>query len=193
MVVRHSILGVENGSDYMFRGSKGLEQHRDRFYGLYRGYVYDNKDPLGMGRIKLTCPSVFGVDNVSGKPIVSDWAFPKFNIAGNGWGFNVVPPVLNPDGTPVLVWVEFEMGDRSKPVYCGCPVAKQGLHKDTLGNEGRTLLLSSPSGHKIVLSDNGNEINMVSVGNINITASGEINIQAGGNVNVSGANINLNS
>ena len=71
----------------------------------------------------------------------------------------------------MLVWVEFEMGDRSKPVYCGCPVAKQGLHKDTLGNEGRTLLLSSPSGHKIVLSDNGNEINMVSVGNINITAS----------------------
>lgn len=92
----------------------------DKFYGLYRGYVLDNKDPKNQGRIKVAVPGVYGNDVKTGEPMESTWALPKFNTAGATWGVEFIPPVKNPDGTPVTVWIEFESGDQKKPVWSGC-------------------------------------------------------------------------
>jgi hypothetical protein len=73
-----------------------------RFYGVYRGIVQSNSDPLNKGRLKLQVPQVLG-DAVTGWA----WATHRPGIA------NVVAPV----GT--AVWVMFEGGDPSFPMWIG--------------------------------------------------------------------------
>lgn len=100
-----------------------------RFYGLYRGFVIDNKDPEHQGRLKVAVPGVYGNDSESGEPLVSAWALPKWAMCGTDWGTQFIPPVKNPDGTKVFVWVEFESGDQKKPVWSGCFMKPKELHK----------------------------------------------------------------
>lgn len=109
--------------------STGSGDRGDRFYGLYRGFILDNKDPEHQGRLKVAVPSVYGNDSESGDPLFSTWAHPKWAMCGIDWGTQFIPPVKNPDGSKVYVWVEFEMGDQKKPVWSGCFVQKAGLYK----------------------------------------------------------------
>lgn len=142
--------------------SKDLNRHKGKYYGLYRGYVVDNKDPEGMGRLKVSVPAVLGIDDETEKPLISGWAYPKFPVAGNGWGLNLIPPIKNPDGSNVMVWVEFEQGDVDYPVWSGCPIQQNGLSKETKTNQTKinsgttkkpTFSFSTPDGRKIVLDD----------------------------------------
>lgn len=141
--------------------NKDLSRHVGRFYGLYRGYVFDNKDPKNLGRLKVCCPSVYGIDD-AGSPLVSDWAYPKFPVSGFGWGIQMIPPAKNPDGSNVLVWLEFEMGDINCPVWSGSPVSLNGLQTNVLENQkkkvaGTTmdcmLCITTPKGCKIIMDD----------------------------------------
>ena len=78
------------------------------YYGKYRGTVADNEDPEGRGRLKLTVPSLFGADTVT------DWALPCLPFGGeDGVGQLTVP------SADALVWVEFEQGDPSYPIWTG--------------------------------------------------------------------------
>lgn len=78
------------------------------YYGKYRGRVVENEDPEGRGRLKLNVPSLFGGD------IVTDWALPCMPFGGeDGVGQLTVPSV------DALVWVEFEQGDPSYPIWVG--------------------------------------------------------------------------
>jgi Type VI secretion system/phage-baseplate injector OB domain len=80
------------------------------FYGKYRGTVIDNIDPMLKGRLLLDVPDV-----VSLTP--SSWAEPCVPLAGPTglpMGVYMVPPI------GAGVWVEFEMGDPSKPIWTGC-------------------------------------------------------------------------
>jgi hypothetical protein len=83
-----------------------LERGTDRFYGKYRGTVVDNLDPLGQGRLKALVPEVLG-------EIMSGFALPAAPYAGTGAGFFTVPPV------GAGVWIEFEAGDTSRPIWTG--------------------------------------------------------------------------
>jgi Type VI secretion system/phage-baseplate injector OB domain len=78
---------------------------RSRFYGKYRGVVTDNADPTSRGRLKVTVKSVCGDDAV--------WAMPCVPYAGDGVGLMTLP---EPD---TGVWVEFEGGDPSFPIWTG--------------------------------------------------------------------------
>lgn len=78
-----------------------------RYFGKYRGVVIDNSDPQMLGRIKVRVPDVLG-DQESG------WAMPCVPYAGNGVGFFFIPP------TDASVWIEFERGDPSFPIWTGC-------------------------------------------------------------------------
>ena len=165
--------------------NKGLEHHRDRYYGLYRAYVYDNKDPANEGRLKLCIPSVYGVSN--GVPLVSDWAYPMFPVAGFGFGLQCIPPTKNPDGSDVLVWVAFEMGDKNKPVWMGGPVSVNGLQAEVLENnehrtQGKTtksiFSFSSPNGHRIMLNDEADMIIISTADGDTITLGNGIRIEA---------------
>jgi uncharacterized protein involved in type VI secretion and phage assembly len=83
------------------------EQVRRRFYGKYRGIVQDTDDPRGMGRIRAQVPEV--LDDQT-----SPWALPCVPFAGEGLGHHMIPPV------GAAVWIEFEAGDPSRPIWTGC-------------------------------------------------------------------------
>jgi hypothetical protein len=98
-----------------------VERQTDRFYGKYRGLVLINADPLSQGRIKALVPEVLGL-------VPSTWALPCTPYAGVGAGLFTIPP------PGAGVWIEFEAGDPSRPVWSGCwwgagqiPLNEQGL------------------------------------------------------------------
>ena len=78
---------------------------RSHYYGKYRGTVVDNRDPTTRGRLRVTVPAVLGP--------VAVWAMPCVPYAGPSLGFYTMPEL----GTGV--WVEFEGGDVSYPVWSG--------------------------------------------------------------------------
>jgi hypothetical protein len=87
------------------------------FYGKYRGTVINNVDPLMRGRLMLEVPDVTGL-------VPSSWAEPCVPLAGPTgppMGVYMVPPI------GAGVWVEFERGDPSKPIWVGC---RWGLPSD---------------------------------------------------------------
>lgn len=83
-----------------------LERDADRFYGKYRGIVAYNQDPLQIGRLQAFVPEVL-------QDVTSGWALPCAPYAGTGSGFYAVPPF------GAGVWIEFEAGDTSRPIWSG--------------------------------------------------------------------------
>lgn len=83
-----------------------LDWVRSRYFGKYRGVVTDNADPTQRGRLKVRVPAVLGDAEL--------WAMPCVPYAGAGVGFYSLPE----SGTGV--WVEFEGGDASYPIWAGC-------------------------------------------------------------------------
>jgi uncharacterized protein involved in type VI secretion and phage assembly len=79
---------------------------QSKYFGIYRGTVTDNIDPLQIGRIKADVPE-------AGEPASSSWAMPSVPLAGNQMGVFVVPEIGSG------VWVEFEAGDADRPVWSG--------------------------------------------------------------------------
>lgn len=77
-----------------------------RLFGKYRGLVTDNVDPLKIGRLKVNVPAVPGM--------AENWALPCAPYAGDQVGFYTMPPI------GAKVWVEFEGGDPSHPIWSGC-------------------------------------------------------------------------
>ena len=77
------------------------------FLSKYRGTVENNIDPMQLGRIQVSVPSVLGEGRMS-------WAMPCVPYAGPGVGFFAIPP------TGANVWVEFEGGDLDYPIWSGC-------------------------------------------------------------------------
>lgn len=81
-----------------------LERVKHRFYGKYRGTVTD-VDASTM-RIKASVPSVLG-------DIPSGWCTACVPYAGPSVGFVMLPEVGSG------VWIEFEAGDVSFPIWVG--------------------------------------------------------------------------
>jgi phage baseplate assembly protein gpV len=81
-----------------------LDRLRTRFYGKYRGIV-TSVDPATM-RIKALVPAVLG-DTETG------WCMPCVPYAGPKTGFAFLPA----EGSGV--WIEFEGGDVSYPIWVG--------------------------------------------------------------------------
>jgi uncharacterized protein involved in type VI secretion and phage assembly len=85
---------------------KLVDWMRHRYFGKYRGTVTDNVDPTGRARVKVRVPAVLGE--------LAVWAMPCVPYAGDKVGFHFLP---EPD---TGVWVEFEAGDPSYPIWTGC-------------------------------------------------------------------------
>jgi uncharacterized protein involved in type VI secretion and phage assembly len=83
-----------------------VEHMRTRFYGMYRGVVSDNDDPNRLGRIKAQVPAVLG-------DVDSAWCMPCVPYAGPDVGIAFLPEVGSG------VWIEFEGGDVSYPIWVG--------------------------------------------------------------------------
>lgn len=76
------------------------------YWGKYRGTVLLNLDPEALGRLLVDVPALPGM--------VLNWALPCIPYAGLEEGFYAIPPM------GANVWVEFENGDPSYPIWTGC-------------------------------------------------------------------------
>ena len=79
----------------------------DRFTGKYLGIVVDNDDPKSLLRLRVRVPEVTG-DEITG------WCLPCVPYAGQDVGFFFLPE------SGAAVWIEFEGGDVSYPIWTGC-------------------------------------------------------------------------
>jgi uncharacterized protein involved in type VI secretion and phage assembly len=82
------------------------EDGSTRYYGKYRGTVINNVDPMQQGRLMVQVPDVLTLTP-------SSWALPCVPVAGKQMGVFVLPAVGS------HVWVEFEQGDPSHPIWVG--------------------------------------------------------------------------
>ncbi|MEE6179638.1 phage baseplate assembly protein V [Mycobacterium sp. 050134] len=78
---------------------------QNRFFGKYRGIVTDVDAPTL--RIKAAVPAVLGTTPTG-------WCLPCVPYAGPAVGFFFVP------SPGAAVWIEFEGGDVSLPIWTGC-------------------------------------------------------------------------
>ncbi len=83
------------------------DQVRDRVFGKFAGTVMNNLDPSGLGRLQAFVPEVLG-------EVPTGWAKPCVPYAGPTSGFFSTPPI------GAGVWLEFEAGDVSRPIWTGC-------------------------------------------------------------------------
>ncbi len=77
-----------------------------KYYGVYRGTVVNNIDPLQIGRIMALVPDVNGITPTT-------WAMPCVPIAGKQMGVFIVPQIGSG------VWLQFEAGDPDHPIWIG--------------------------------------------------------------------------
>ena len=76
----------------------------DTFYGKYRAFVTKTNDGNSRGRIKVSCPSVYGTSE-------SPWCEPLWGYCFDKHGDFVMPEVG--DG----IYIEFEEGNSNFPIY----------------------------------------------------------------------------
>jgi len=118
---------------------KELEQRR---FGKYRGTVQDNEDPKEMGRLRVSVPSLFGSETTT-------WALPCMPFGGlDQQGMFFIPEINS------QLWIEFEEGDMSRPIWTGVFWnKKEELPDDAAKQKPTTRILQTPSGHKLQFDD----------------------------------------
>ncbi|AOX00874.1 hypothetical protein BJP34_16750 [Moorena producens PAL-8-15-08-1] len=89
------------------------------FLGKYRGKVKKNQDPKNLGRLQVIVPEVLDVDN-------ENWALPCLPYTGKDMGMFTIPP----EGANI--WVEFEGGNRDRPIWTGCFWINEEVPKEVL-------------------------------------------------------------
>lgn len=133
-----------------------LDRFQHRFYGKYRGSVTEVDEDTK--RIKAKVPAVLD-DQETG------WCMPCVPYAGDGVGMVFLPE------EKAGVWIEFEGGDLSYPIWSGC-YWREGEMPDDAKPAVKVIVTKSPS--KLVLDDdeesitftdsNGNSVAMDSDG-----------------------------
>ena len=76
-------------------------------FGMLKGVVKDNIDPSRLGRIKVLIPALSDTT-------VSDWALPCVQPNQVGTEGQALPAVGS------HVWIAFENGDDTHPIWLGC-------------------------------------------------------------------------
>ena len=117
-----------------------------KYWGKYRGTVFNNVDPERRGRLMVVVPDVLNL-------LPTTWAEPCVPLAGPTgppMGVYMVPP------PGAGVWVEFEQGDPNRPIWVGC---RWGAQSDIplvaqLGNAfDPNIVIQSLLQNAIVISD----------------------------------------
>lgn len=158
-----------------------VEQMKRMRFGLYRGVVRDVDDPEEKGRIRLEIHELLG----AGK--LTPWASYCAPFGGGGAGFFMLP--RPGDG----VWVMFERGEPTKPVWIGFWFNAEDRRPEEAGKEVR--VIRSKAGHQIAFGDqDGKEFlevqdqagNLVRIdsttGDLTVKASGQVTLKAGAGV-----------
>jgi uncharacterized protein involved in type VI secretion and phage assembly len=117
-------------------------EEQQRYYGKYRGFVSDNRDPEKRGRLKVRVPSVLG-DQESG------WALPCLPFGGlANQGLFMVPEIS------AQLWVEFEEGNVDRPIWVGVFwQSERDTPEEAALDEPTTRIIRTPSGHVLQFDD----------------------------------------
>jgi uncharacterized protein involved in type VI secretion and phage assembly len=152
-----------------------LDRFRNRFYGKYRGTVTDVD--AATFRIKAKVPSVL-------KDQKTGWCSACVPYAGDQVGFAFMPE----SGSGV--WIEFEGGDVSYPVWSGCywratevPSDATESVKAIVTKNSNKLLLDDDQSSITISDQNGNTVTLDQSG-INSGRSGKTVAVSDSNVSV---------
>lgn len=155
------------------------EYMRTRRFGKYRGLVTEVGEGDDLGKIKTRVPEIYGDENIS------PWALPSVPFAGQDHGLVVLPE--EDDG----VWIEFEAGDISRPIWTGCWWADDEMPEPA---SPQARILVTTAGHKVVLDEEENKIQLLHPDGAEITMTdSDITIKIGSTqivLSSSGVNIN---
>lgn len=140
---------MNNGATTPDEMNAVLDWVRNRYFGKYRGIVTDNDDPTNRGRIKVRVPAVLGDQEV--------WAMPCVPYTGDGMGTYMIP---EPDSGGI--WLEFEGGDPSYPIWVGSFWADGQLPKNENGSQASPPLkiICSKQGLMVAMDDDGQTISV---------------------------------
>jgi uncharacterized protein involved in type VI secretion and phage assembly len=154
------------------------ERVRSRFYGKYRGTVTGIDDKTL--RIKAKVPAVLG-DQESG------WAMPCVPYAGPGVGMAFLPEV------GAGVWIEFEGGDVSYPIWVGCYWRDGEIPTDakptvkTIVTKGGGKLLFDDDQTTITLTDANNNTASLTSDGITLTRGGQTLVVGSSKTSINGS------
>lgn len=125
-----------------------VELVRSRFYGKYRGTVISTNDLEKRGRLKVSVPAVLGD--------LQTWAMPCVPYSGSNAGHYLIPE----EGAGV--WVEFEGGDPSYPIWVGGFWGDNDTPKNEKGNDPTPMVkvIRSKEGLIVSLDDSGQVISI---------------------------------
>lgn len=151
--------------------NQGIEAF-GRYYSRYRGIVVDNNDPYSMNRLKVAIPDIHGG--------IILWAEPVGQQGSVDSGFKYLTPKIKD-----LVWVSFECGNPSKPLweYLGWgldEIPKELAKPNSLGlvtPNGNKVLLDEDDG-QLIISVNGSILFHSINGDIQLTSKGSIFLDA---------------
>jgi uncharacterized protein involved in type VI secretion and phage assembly len=125
----------------LFESLPGLENNRDRIYGVVVGVVTNNQDPQGLGRVKVRFPWL-------SKEHESNWARMVTPMAGKARGLYTLPEVEDE------VLVAFEHGQVENPFVLGALWnGKDTPPADNADGKNNIRVLKSRSGHVVRLDD----------------------------------------
>ncbi len=142
------------------------DKQQSRIWGKHRGLVVEVPDDNPLCQISVSVPSVYGEQT-------SPPAMPCLPFAGNMHGLVLMPEVG--DG----VWVEFEAGDISRPIWTGFWFA-DGQHPGKT-KKPKERVLATSAGHCIVLDEDSDEISLRHPGGASIVLSADgITLKMGG-------------
>jgi uncharacterized protein involved in type VI secretion and phage assembly len=162
----------------MTERDRSYERER-RYFGKYRGKVTDRDDPKNLGRVKARVYEVLG-------DVETGWALPCAPYAGENQGLFAIPPV------DAAVWIEFEAGDLSRPIWSGCFWGDDQRPADAAGtkaapavkilrSEGGLMVSLDDDGKTVTVSDEGGDNSVVidvNGGKITVKASTKIVVEA---------------
>lgn len=166
-----------------------------RYLGKYKAVVLNNVDPLFIGRIQVIVPDVASVAPTT-------WAMPCVPVAGINMGM-FAPPVVGSG-----VWVEFERGDPSKPIWVGCywglgaevpvlsrivPPAVPGITLQTTLKNGMVISdTPGPTGGILIQTALGATISVSDVGIVITNGKGATISMIGPSIQMVGTPIDMN-
>jgi uncharacterized protein involved in type VI secretion and phage assembly len=154
-----------------------LERVSHRYYGKYRGTV-TSVDAATL-RVKAKVPAVLGKQETG-------WCVACVPYAGKDVGIAFLPE----EGSGV--WIEFEGGDVSYPIWSGC-YWRDGEQPQEAQPAVKAII--TKSGHKILLDDDGGTITLTDSHNNKVTLGSDgITLERGASkLALSDSEVNVNN
>ncbi|MFW9872769.1 MAG: phage baseplate assembly protein V [Candidatus Thorarchaeota archaeon] len=154
---------------------KLTEYMNSHYFGKYIGKVQNIGDDKNFGYITAVVPEIYG-------EIESPWAKPCVPFAGSSFGFLMLPNKGD------LVWIEFEAGDISRPIWSGFLWSDSEVPESA---EGKKRIILTPGGNQIIFDDENEELKLISNESTVTITSDSVEINAGRLITVTSSSIEI--